>query len=104
MLDGETTIDGEEHLKRLKQTGYIRLGASIFQALWEDHHLIPEYWKGTFKDRKHIYFDGTVLINQCGRYVISMYWNRDGGWKWTCCRLNKGLRKASDLSAVLRVC
>lgn len=103
MLDGETGINGEEHLRRLKQAGYIRLGASIFQTFWENQRLIPEYWKGTIKDRKHIFFDGTVLKNQCGRYVISMYWNKDVEWKWTCCQLDKGCRKAKDVSAVLKV-
>ena len=103
MLNGETAISGEEHLKRLKQTGHIRLGASIFQTFWENQHLIPERWKGTLKDHKHIFFDGTILKNQCGRYVISMYWNRDEEWSWTCCRLGKECRKVKDVSAVLKV-
>jgi hypothetical protein len=102
MLNGETAISGEEHLKRLKQTGYVRLGASIFQTLWENQHLIPEHWKGTLKDRKHIFFDGTVLKNRCGRYAISMCWSIDKGWKWTCCRLDKNCWKARNVSAVLK--
>jgi hypothetical protein len=104
MLHSEAAISGEEHLKRLKQAGYIRLGASIFQTLWENQHLIPEHWKGILMDRKHIFFDGTVLKNQCGRYVISMYWNKNEEWKWTCCQLDKGYRKDKDVSAVLKVC
>jgi hypothetical protein len=104
MLQGETAISGEEHLKRLKQAGCIRLGASVFQALWENQHLIPEYWKGTLKDRRNIFFDGTVLKNQCGRYVISLSWSKDKEWKWTCCRLDKVCRKSRDMSAVLKVC
>ena len=71
MLQGETVIRGEEHLKRLKQTGHIRLDARVFQTLWENQHLIPEHWKGTTDDPKHIFFDGTILKNQYGRYVIS---------------------------------
>jgi hypothetical protein len=103
MLHGETAISKEEHLKRLKHTGHIRLGASIFQALWENQHLIPERWKGKHEDHTHIYFDGTILKNQSGRYVISMYWNKHEEWSWTCCSFDKGHWKGGDVSAVLRV-
>jgi hypothetical protein len=102
MLNGETTISREEHLKRLKQAGHIRLAASIFHAIWENRHLIPERWKGISADRKRIYFDGTVLRNQSGRYVISMYWDSHDEWRWTCCPFDKGYWKAGDVSAVLK--
>lgn len=103
MLQGETVIGGGEHLKRLKQKGYVRLDAKIFQALWENQQLIPEGWKGTLHDPKYIFFDGTVLRNQYGRYVISMYWDKDKRWNWTYCRLDVGGWKAEDLSAVVKV-
>ncbi len=103
MLRGEIAIRGEEHLKRLKQMGHIRLDARIFQTLWENQELIPEYWKGTTKYNKHIFFDGTVLKNQHGRYVICMYWDSDERWRWTYCRLDLGGWKAEDLSVVLKV-
>jgi hypothetical protein len=101
MLEGGTVISGEEHLRRLKQTGYTRLDAGIFQTFWENQHLIPEYWKGAANDPKHIFFDGTILRNQYGRYVISLYWSM-GEWRWTYCRLDIGGWKAEDLSAVIR--
>lgn len=101
MLQDEVVIKGEEHLKRLKQAGHIRLDARIFQTLWENQHLIPEYWKGTTDNPKHIFFDGTILINHCGRYVISMYWDMKK-WNWTYCRLDIGGWKAEDLSAVIK--
>lgn len=103
MLASETVIRGEEHLKRLKQMGYIRLDARIFQTLWENQHLIPESWKGTPDNPKHIFFDGTVLKNQCGRYVITMYWDKDEKWRWTYCRLDIGGWRIEDVSAVLKV-
>jgi hypothetical protein len=103
MLQDETVIGGEEHLKRLKQKGYVRLDAGIFQTLWENQHLIPEDWKGTLHEPKYVFFDGTVLRNQYGRYVISMYWDKDKKWNWTYCRLDAGGWKAEDLSAVLKV-
>lgn len=102
MLQGEKVIRGEEHLMRLKQMGHIRLDARIFQTLWENQHIIPEHWQGTTNDPKHIFFDGTVLKNQYGRYVISMYWDVDQKWSWTYCRLDIGGWKAEDLSAVIK--
>ena len=74
----------------------------IFQTLWENQHLIPEHWKGTANDPKHIFFDGTILKNQYGRYVISMYWDKGKKWRWTYCRLDIGGWKAEDLSAVIK--
>ena len=103
MLQGEPAISREEHFMRLKQAGHIRLDARIFRMLWENQRLIPECWKGTLKYHKHIFFDGTVLKNQYGRYVFTMYWDNDEGWNWTCCQLDKGRWKAKDVSAVLKV-
>jgi hypothetical protein len=103
MLQGNIVISGNEHLKRLKQTGYIRLDARIFQTFWENQHFIPEHWKGTTDYANHIFFDGTILRNQNGRYVICMYWAEDKKWKWTYCRLDLGGWNAKDLSAVLKV-
>jgi hypothetical protein len=102
MLQGERVITGEEHSMRLKQIGHIRLDAMIFQTLWENQHLIPEHWKGTVNDPKHIFFDGTILKNQYGRYVISLYWDKGKKWSWTYCRLDIGGWKAEDLSAVIK--
>ena len=102
MLQGETAIRGEEHLNRLKQAGHIRLDAKVFQTLWENQHIIPEYWQGATNDPKHIFFDGTILKNEYGRYVISMYWDVDQRWSWTYCRLDIGGWRAEDLSAVIK--
>ena len=104
MLQGNAVISGNEHLKRLKQTGYVRLDARIFQTFWENQDRIPEHWKGTTDDAYHIFFDGTVLRNQNGRYVICMYWAEDIKWKWTYCRLDLGGWNAKDLSAILKTC
>jgi hypothetical protein len=104
MLQGETIIRGEEHLKRLKQMGHVRLDAKIFQTLWENQHLIPKSWKGTSHGPKYIFFDGTVLKNHDGRYVISIYWDRKKKWRWAYYRLDVGYWKTEDLSAVLKVC
>ncbi len=103
MLQGETAIRGEEHLKRLKQMGHIRLDARVFQTLWENQHLIPKSWKGTLACPQHIFFDGTVLKDQHGRYVICMYWDKGGKWRWTYSWLDIEGWRIEDVSAVLKV-
>ena len=103
MLRDETVISGEEHLKRLNQTGYIRLDARVFQTLWENQRHIPEHWKGAMGTPQYIFFDGTVLSNPLGRYVMCMYWAEDQRWRWTYCRTNVGGWKSEDRSAVLKV-
>lgn len=84
MLEGrETSVNGEEKLKRLKKAGHIRLDAKVFQMLWENQHLIPERWKEqTNGNTTFIYFDGTILRDSRGRrYVLCLCWN-DGRWHW----------------------
>ena len=83
LKDGEAYIKGEEKLKRLKASDYIRLDADIFLTLWENQHLIPESWKEKVNgNTRYIYFDGTVLrYSGGGRCVLYLYWN-DGQWDW----------------------
>ncbi len=83
LKDGETYVKGEEKLKRLKASDYIRLDADIFLTLWENQHLIPESWKEKVNgNTRYIFFDGTVLRNSGGsRYVLYLYWD-DGQWSW----------------------
>jgi len=99
---GENVIRGEERLKHLRQAGCICLDAKVFQTLWENQRLIPENWKGTPENPKHIFFDGTVLRNPFGRYVVTLYWDHDDKWHWVCRLLDAGGWNANDLSAVLK--
>lgn len=103
MLQDETIISGEEHLRRLKQHKYVRLDAKVFQTLWENQKVIPVEWRTSNDNPNHIFFDGTVLKNKHGRYVICLYWDIDGKWRWTYCRLDLGGWSANDLSAVLEM-
>ena len=81
---GETSVKGEEKLRRLKEAGHIPLDATVFLALWQNQVLIPEDWK----TKGYIFFDGTVLCNPDGyRYVLIMGWN-DGKWLWDRIRLD----------------
>lgn len=83
LKDGETYVKGEEKLKRLKSSDYIRLDADIFLTLWENQHLIPESWKEKVNgNTRYIYFDGTVLRGPSGgRCVLCLYWSV-GWWYW----------------------
>ena len=73
----ETVTTGEERLKRLLESGQIRLDAAVFLHLWENKHLIPEKWKGKF-----VFFDGTILRNPYGdRYALCLYWS-GVAWCW----------------------
>lgn len=91
LLDGESYIKGEEKLKRLKASDYIRLDADIFLTLWENQHLIPESWKEKVNgNTRYIFFDGTVLRDSGGdRYVLVLYWY-DGAWLWDVSWLVRG--------------
>jgi len=81
---GETRINGEDKLNRLKKDDRIRLDAKVFQTLWENQSLIPASWKEkTNGNTTYIFFDGTVLQDPDGdRCVLYLYWSV-GGWLWS---------------------
>ena len=83
LTSDETVINGEKKLKRLKEAGYIRLDAKVFQILWENQYLIPERWKEKINGNiQYIFFDGTVLRNSSGnRSVLCLCWLGDE-WHW----------------------
>ena len=102
LSDDDFSVNGEENLKRLKSSDYIRLDANIFLTLWENQHLIPEWLKEKVNGNTvFIYFDGMVLRDSGGRRcVLLLYW---GGlaWDWDV-RLLVSDWGDSDLSAVLK--
>jgi hypothetical protein len=78
LKEGESIVNGEEKLKRLKESGKIRLDAFVFKTLWDNKELIPEEWEG-----KYVSFDGTILRYSSGiRCVLYLYWS-DGEWDWS---------------------
>lgn len=91
LKDGETFIQGEEKLKRLKASDYIRLDADIFLTLWENQHLIPESWKEKVNgNTRYIFFDGTILrISDGDRCALCLYWG-GGAWSWFVSWLDNG--------------
>ena len=101
LKDRESSVVGEEKLKRLKDAGHIRLDAKVFQTLWENQHLIPASWKEpTNGNTTYVFFDGTILRGSGGdRYVLCLYW-RVGEWYWYYIWLDYGW-SANDPSTVL---
>jgi len=85
---GESSIRGEEELRRLKSADYVRLDAKIFQTFWENQQLIPELWKErTDGNITFVFFDGTVLRGPSGdRCVLCLYWGV-GRWNGDYCWL-----------------
>ena len=79
----ELSVKGEERLRRLKESNFIRLDAKMFQTLWENKAAIPESWK-----ERVVFFDGTILRSLRGdRCILSLYWH-NGKWYWVCYQLN----------------
>ena len=83
LAEGETSVGGEEKLKRLKEAGHIRLDVKVFNTLWMNQDFIPESWKQkTNGDTTYIFFDGTVFRGLSDeRFVLFLVWY-DGEWSW----------------------
>jgi hypothetical protein len=99
LKDGETSISGEEKLKRLKSSSYVRLGANVFYSLWIDYK--ERGWNSVLEQLRretdtaylnffYLDFFGDVLRNSLDkagcRYVLYLQW-RDDQWHWGCCWL-----------------
>jgi hypothetical protein len=105
-LQGENSIKGEEKLRRLKEAGDIRLGATVFMALWQDYQSKKEnsvlerlYQAGTIKG--YLDFFGTILLSLGGRRrVLYLCRGGDGEWCWRVYWLEYGWY-VKHLSAVL---
>lgn len=90
LKEGETSITGEEKIRRLNgMSNFIGFGPNIFLGLWEDYQVNKENsalewlyrnFGVTFMD-----FPGVILRLPDGyRYVLYLYRNSDGEWRWDC--------------------
>jgi hypothetical protein len=87
---GESSITGEEKLRRLKEKPeFIRFGGTVAYALWLDYlanrkNSILEWIHRNF-GVKFMDFMGQVLRSPDGRRDVLCF-NRsgDGGWRWDC--------------------
>jgi hypothetical protein len=104
LKDGETSIKGEEKLRRLKDdTGFIRFGGNVFMGLWLDYEANKEnsVLEFLYQTKKIGYLDffGTILRNSSGyRYVLYLYRSDGGEWDWDYYWLDDGW-DARNLSA-----
>ena len=94
-------IGSSERLRRLEESGYISLDASILEALWNSPQFIPDQWKRSGESLVRILFEGTRFRNKHGSLVVlCLCWY---GGHWSCGRVSiKGnLHSRTDLSAIL---
>jgi hypothetical protein len=96
LRDRETSITGEETLRRLASEGKVALGAEDFYFLWTHQEAIPEGWK----EVSIIFFDRDILLSPRGKLcTLYLYWGGER-WVWDVCWLGSG-RNARNPSAVL---
>jgi hypothetical protein len=87
LKEGESSIKGEEFLRRLKEKSNIRLGTTVFMGLWKDYETHKEnsvierlYQEGRIKN--WLFFFGTILLAPGGRRrALYLYRNGDE-WRW----------------------
>lgn len=83
LIDGQTSIKGEDKLALLKQhASLIRLGGQQFQALWQDYQQNKEKsvleWLRRTKGINYLDFLGLILRYPDGsRYVLYLCWDGD---------------------------
>ncbi|MBU3942547.1 hypothetical protein KKA24_01035 [Patescibacteria group bacterium] len=89
LKEGETSIKGEEHLRRLKESGCKPYGANLFLALWRD-------WETKKKDcllerayqaeiiGDYIDFPDDIFLSPVGgrHCVLCLFRCDDGEWHW----------------------
>lgn len=84
--EGESSIKGEEKLRRLKESSNIRLGATVFMALWNDYQangrnsILERLYKEEIIGN-YIDFFGTILLDPDGNHnVLYLYRHDNGEW------------------------
>ena len=85
LQENETSVLGEEKLKRANASGNIQLGDKQFASLWENYKdkgkdSVPE--KLRLKGVKVIYFFGTVLRDPYGDRCVLCLYLHGSEWYW----------------------
>ncbi len=106
LKDGEKFVKGEEKLRRLKDSGRIRYGVTVFMGLWKNHQDNKEdsVLECLYREKGITYIDffGDVLLSPDGyRFVLYLYRDDDGAWGWGCDWLESDWY-VEDVSAVSR--
>ena len=101
LCEGETTITGEEKLKRLKAGKMIHLDAKYGQALLEEKGQATLRFLHDTYGISWMEFAGTVLRSgDGGRCFLYFYRHDDGSWRWSCRWLDYA-RDTSNVSPLL---
>lgn len=84
LRESETSITGEERIRRIKEeSGDIQLDAQDFMALWQENGHTTLRWLYDTKGITWLSFWGTVLRDPRGnRSVLYLYRRGDGSWYW----------------------
>lgn len=85
---GESSIKGEKKLARLKKSGCVRFGATVFMGLWKDYQARGEnsVLERLYREKGITYLDffGDVLQFPGGRRVLCLFRHVAGVWYWSC--------------------
>jgi len=100
---GESYINGEERLKRIKAVPEdIQFDASDFLALWQEKDHATLKWLYDTRGITWLSFWGTILRDpDGGRDVLYLCRDEDGSWDWDCGWVDDGSWDASSPAAVL---
>lgn len=100
---GESSINGEERLKRIKAApADVQLDAEDFLALWQEEGHKTLNWLYETKSISWLSFWGTILRNPYGnRGVLYLCRRGDGSWSWSCSWVGRDFWSASPPSGVL---
>jgi len=94
LKEGEIHIKGEEKLKRMKENGKIRLGATVFIGLWKDYQMRKDnsVLEHLYREKRITYMDffGDVLLDPDGDCHVLYLLRNDGGWYWYYSWLERG--------------
>ena len=80
----ETSITGEERLRRLIAADRIRLDLGVFKTLWDNKEMIPASFSGrTNNNATCVFFDGQTLRSPDGqRFTLFLSLSGGGAWRW----------------------
>lgn len=80
--EDDGSIAGEDKLFRLKQDESTPLGSNAFLALWveKEHKTLESFYKN--KGIDFIEFYGDVLYDGHSRFVLNLFRENHGGWRW----------------------
>lgn len=86
LKDGESVITGEEKLKRLKASGRIRYGVTVFMGLWNDYQSRKEnsVLERLYRERRVTWMDfpGDVLLVPGGHRRVLYFYRGGREWSW----------------------